>query len=300
MNILPLICGLLIVFSCLAFTFMKEQRAITLIEKSLLAAARTERAVMNKIQERHFRKVKPLPQEKKTPVKEQKKQPRYETFINLRRIFPPPEKAKLSLSPLFKEHADLSENLIYQTALNLLSLLYQSTPIVNGQKPGWEKRILDEVISKERSLSELDSLSDLFPKDPALKTLYYKMLKGTNDYDVEAKRGVPPLGDFFTIDEDKKGNTVYFSFAPPVLLKALFGESIANAILTAEQQELAQTHKFQWLTKEELQAILLQHRSPKAQFSLYEPYVNFSKQIPVKKNIAGQDAQTHLIIKRKC
>ncbi len=304
MNILPLICSFIFIFSCICFTFLRDAKSLVIAEGSLNAAARTERAVNNRIEERKFKRApaakKTEPTAPATP-KEPKPNKKLTTSIPFRAIIPPPQTAKLSLTPLFEPLTAPSNHIVYQTAAKLLVLLYQDTPIIpKTLKKGWEVQLLNAMLIQEKALDTCESLADLFPKDPVLQEIYYHMLKGTNNYSVEQKVGIPPLGDFFTIGEEKKENTFYFYFAPPALLEALFGPKVAQEILTAEKQQFAKTKTYRILEQAEVQELLFKHHAVAGGLALFEPYLNFSRQIPKKENLTGIDPETEMRITRSC
>ena len=78
-------------------------------------------------------------------------------------------------------------------------------------------------------------LTELFPEQEPLKTIYYKMLKGTNTYQSGTEIGHPPLGDYFCIDQSQIKNPISFGAASSLLLHALFGDEIASEILKSEK-----------------------------------------------------------------
>ena len=70
MNILPLIFSLLIIFSCLCATFLKEVKSLSLIEMTLEGYNHTEKEVRNEITKRAYKKIKEdaLPNDPKKEV----------------------------------------------------------------------------------------------------------------------------------------------------------------------------------------------------------------------------------------
>jgi hypothetical protein len=301
MNILPLICGLLIIFACLASTFLQDHKSLAIAEWSLTAAERTEREVRNKIEERHFRRATTQPSKTPKTHAEPSQRAKHPAFFSRRAITPPIAYSKLNLISLLLHQGDPHDSPIYPIAQRLFKLLYGSTAIIpNHQQFGWEKRLLDAMIAKGKSLDKIDHLADLFPEDPELAAIYYQMLKGTNQYDLNKRKGIPPLEDFIAIHEEKKENSIYFAFASYTLLEALFSNEVAQEIEKIEKQDWAKTGTYHLLGKDDLQAVLLKHPMPQGDLSLIESYLNFSKSIPTKKDIAGKDKQSGMIIKRRC
>jgi hypothetical protein len=301
MNILPLVCGLIFIFSCLAFTFFRDAKSLSIAEWSLTAAARTERAVNNRLEVRKFRKASTAAKkENKTPPKPKEEKTRG-SAVYLRAISPFPDTSKLSLTPLFEPMADPSRHIAYQTAARLLVLLYEKTSLFSTPpKKGWETQILNALIAQEKTLNAYHDLAEFFPKDPKLAHLYYHMLKGTNHYSIEKTQGIPPLRDFFTLGEEAEKDAFNFYFAPPVLLTALFGAKVAQEVLALEKKNWKEEKTYHLLDKQELQELLFKHNGADGNLSAFEPYLSFSKQIPPKEKLSGTDKQTGMRITRKC
>jgi hypothetical protein len=294
MNILPLIIGFIIVFSCLSTTFLKEVQVISIAERSIDAALRIETRLHNQLALRSY--LKKAHVRKRNP---QGKGTKKRAYYSLRAINPPIEESKLNIAPLFEATAiDVHQHPIYPIAAELIRTLYEGSRL-KGEK-GWEKMMLDAIIAKGKRIPERTKLSDLFPDDPTLQTLYYKMLKGTNQYDLGAKKkGIAPLGDFMKIASDQQENTIHFCFASIPLLQALFGPIITDKLLEEEKKRWEETGKAYLSSKEDLQGQLLQDPMSGNLLSKLESYLSFRKQIPRKSQIAGRDNLTGLVITRE-
>ena len=143
------------------------------------------------------------------------------------------------------------------------------------------------------------SIYPSIPDDPALKEIYYKMLKGTNSCKIAENIGTPRLSDFFSCSKQKQENTLYFAFASKPLLEALFDQEIALKIISLEKMNIQNKNPPYSLGKNELQTLLLNTSSHQLSLSLFEPYLNYGKQIPAKKTIARVDSSTGLMFRKK-
>lgn len=296
MNILPLVLGFILVFASLSLTFLKEAQSISIAERSIDAAFRIETQLHNRIALRNYLSAAHV---RKTPAKEGNKRKNF--YCCLRSLTPPIEASKLNISSLFDPTiVDLHSHPIYAMTAELIRTLYEGLPLVSEQgERGWEKKLLDAMIAKGKKIPKPQRLSDLFPEDEKLHEVYYKMLKGTNQYTASGdKRGIAPLGHFLSIEPGEKENTFCFSFASFPLLEAAFGKRIADQILLSEKKHWEESGKQHLSSKEELQELLAQGSAPDL-FSQLEPYLSFQKKIPKKCQIAGQDVATGLVMTRE-
>ena len=157
-----------------------------------------------------------------------------------------------------------------------------------------EYRLIESMIKKARKLPDLDNLAELYPDDPVLAKIFYKMLKGTNQYD--RNRGIPPLADFISLNKEK--TSAHLSFASPILLEALFGDEIAVQILQEEKKKWEDTNKYYYFSKEDLQAAVMKNPARVPALSSLESYINYSKQRTPLTQIGGRDKKTGIGIEK--
>ncbi len=286
MNILPLIFTFLVIFSCIALTFFKEMKSYVLMESSCDGFYRTERVVSNAIIRKAYHKIsgESLNKKSSTPSQKQKNV----EYLSKRNFFPPYDNSKFHLAPLIVHQGELHLHPLYEYLAQFLRLLYKEK-----LKPGTEYHLIDAMIKKARK-QETEVLADLHPDDPALKQVFYKLLKGTNQYSQE--NGIPPLGDFISLS--KSEHAAFFSFASPVLLEAFFGEEIALAVLAEEKKKWETDGKYFFFSKEELQALITKNPAHASQFSILESYFNYSKQPSPRDQIAGKDIKTGIRVEK--
>ncbi len=222
MNLLPMIFAFMVIFGVLALTFIRETKSFHILESSFEGQHRTERRVNNTIVSKAYRKIKSegtIPSQKQPSLPTKKG-----VFESRRQFFPPFENSKFNLSKLFESDEDLRRHPLYEPMATLLRLLYEKPLFSKLSRPGIEYQILDALLNKAKTLKSqgadpvpgqakiTEDLSELGPDDPALRPIYYKLLKGTNQY--SEKGGYPPLGDYFCIEQGKAADLIEFCVSP--------------------------------------------------------------------------------------
>jgi hypothetical protein len=291
-NILPLIFTFLILFTCIASTFSKEVKSFFLSETTLNSFDRTERKMNNTIACKAYRKMKGEPINKKESGE---KKPKQSTYFSRRSFFPSFENSKFNIRPLIKDEGELKLHPLFEPLAEMLRLLYKRTLFDReSHSEKIEYRLLEAILNKARKHPEAKDLSELCPDDLTLRSLYYKLLKGTNQY--RQKESIPPLGDFVTLR--KEGAAIFFSFASPTLLTAIFDHATAEHILEEERKKWEQSNKYYYFSKEDLQSLLMKNPSLASKYTTLESYLDYSKQIRARKEIGSIDPKTGLSIKK--
>jgi hypothetical protein len=292
-NILPLVFTFLIILSCISFTFLREIKSVFLVERSLEGFHRAERVVNNKIAQKAYRDIRGEAFNKKEPNSKTDKK---KDYISKRSSSPPLDSSKFNLGPLVHCEGELRLHPFYEPLAEFLRLLYKNC--LFAKVPHSEKieyRLIEAMIKKARQFPDIDHpIEQLYPDDPALAKVFYKMLKGTNRYD--RNQGIPPLENFILLNKEK--TCVSLSFASSILLEALFSDEIATQILQEEKQKYEETNKYYYFSKEDLQATLMKNPSRASSFSSLESYLNYSKQSPPRTMIAGRDSKTGIGIQK--
>jgi hypothetical protein len=291
-NILPLVFTFLIIFSCIAFTFLREVKSFHLIETTLHGYNRTERELSNTLARKAYKKATRDPATKKT---DERNKAQKKAYFSMRTLFPSLENSKFNLTPLMKQQGEVKLHPLYEPLAELLRLLYGENLFKKEKKrEKLEYRLIEEMLKKAQKLPESENLIDLHPEDPALKRIYYKMLKGTNQY--TRKEGIPPLESYLGINKSDKA--VSLSFAAPVLLEAFFGAEISSEILKMERQKLEESNKYYYFSKEDLTTTLMKNPAKSLLLSALEPYLDYSKEATEKKQIGGKDKLTGIAVKK--
>jgi hypothetical protein len=285
-NILPLIFTFLLIFTCLASTFLKEVKSFFLAETTLNSFYRIERKINNTIAYKAYRKIKAESINKKG---NDGKIIKTSTYISRRNFFPAFENSKFNIGPLIKYEGQFKLHPLFEPLAEMLRLLYKG-----ALSEKVEYRLLEAILTQARKNPEARDLAEIYPDDLTLRTLYYKLLKGTNQYN--KKEGIPPLGDFVALREEPAA--VFFSFASPMLLEALFNHEITEHILGEERKQWEESKKYYYFTKEDLQSLLMKNPSLAAKYTSLESYLDYSKQIKARNEIGGIDPNTRLSIKK--
>ena len=186
-------------------------KSFSLIETAIHGYNRTERTLSNRIPRKEYAKIRKDGEEKK-----EKKEKVLKNYSSMRSYFPPLENSKFNLRPLIKEQGTLKLHPLYEPLANLVRVLYEGKLFKKSE--GVEYKLLDEVLKKAQKFPETQNLAELYPEDPALRKIFYKMLKGTNQYSRE--KGIAPLGNFLFLGKEEKA--LFLSFSSPEILEALF------------------------------------------------------------------------------
>lgn len=286
MNILPLIFTFLIIFSCICLTLFREMKSYFLVETTLESYHRTERALTNAVIKKAYRKIPIAKAPSKTPAEQNTTK---RAFTSRREFFPPLEASKFNLSPLIQHVGDLNQSPLYEPLAELLRLLYQKKIFDKEPKSeGIEYRLLEEILKKMRLSPGILELGKLFPDNPDLAKIYYKMLKGTNQY--SRTKGIPPLGDFLSLEKTKSAVSV--NFASSLLLEAFFGPEITQQILREEKKKRETSAKYYYFSKEDLKTLLMQHPTKGPLITTLDPFLDYSKQLKARTHIGGRDKRT--------
>jgi hypothetical protein len=199
----------------------------------------------------------------------------------------PSHYSKLNIAALIEE--DIPPSLLRKSAEKLLAQLYGKKPFIKAAGiENWPQALLTELIKRGKKNLELKDLQDLQPETEPLKTLYYSMLKGSGEYNLETGQGYPPLSDFLSVDP-KERKQIYFCFASYPVLIALLGKDIAEEILQKEKEKSIKDGGRRVLTKIELQDLLLSAHGPQANFLEIEELLSFSKKKVLLENLSYKD-----------
>lgn len=308
MNVLPLVFAFMLIFSFLTLGFIRERMFSCISEKSIHSFHKTSRAVLNSIAKKHYKRIKTTGSPAISPKTSLSSTPLIKSrgkYSSRRMTLPPSTYNKFNLSPLLQLQTDPKTHPLYQVYVRFLRILYEECLFKECQEPHLEYQLLIAMIKKYQNTKEVNALSDLYPENPELKHIFYKMLKGTNQYDVKEMRGIPPFEDFFYLTNKETSSTgnppvIFFSSASPLLLEALVEEKNTLKILEEEQKKWESSGSHAGLSQNELTSLLSHDRKSSALVIELGSYLNFSP-VKMKRNyISGIDKTSGLIIKKKC
>jgi hypothetical protein len=153
--------------------------------------------------------------------------------------------SKLNLWPCLNGTDEDLSNAIYQSTVRLIENLYKETYFYKAAK----RDNLAEEIAQAMLKKKGETLADLFPADPELAPIYYKMLKGTNT-------SYPSLEEYLKIEKTETAQPVIWPYASAIVLKAILGEETTKKVLAAEKASWEENRRTETLTKENLRALL--------------------------------------------
>lgn len=300
MNILPLVLSLLIVLSFSSISLLNERRATQIETKSFLGHMATVRQARNMQEEDLFRgwakvvasenpeAVLPSsPLEKKPRTQEELAQ--YATWYTLRRSC---SYSQFNLAPL-KECFDEK---IRKIAVTLIDTLYEHAPFYQAAKKKTHK-LPEEILALILKTDSEDFISLIEENSPHLETLY-KMVKGTNTYDLKINQGYPPLEDFFSYEKEEK-SLFRLHFASLPLLEAVFGEEIP-ALIAAKEEEKWLAHTPQpFVSEQELNDLILKENTSEKPLTFLAPYINYIHQPPQRTTLYIIDNKTKIRLKQE-
>jgi hypothetical protein len=270
-------------------------KSFTLIESALNGFRRTERAVDNALARKNYRKFKAAPSSQTPSV--EKKKTKQSQYLSKRTLSPPLEESKFNLRTVASGDTELKTHPLYEPMAKLLRILYQNNLFDQTPKLDHVEYLLLEAILNKLHKSEGDvHFAEICPDDPKLKTLYYRMLKGTNRY--TQGNGVPPFADYFSLE--KTSQPVNLCFASPPLLEALFGAEISGEILKEERKKWEVSNSYYFISKNDLQTLLSKNPANASLLPLLEPWLSDSKKFKARTWIAGRDQITGIGIEKRC
>lgn len=285
MSILPLTIAFLLLFAYSSHSYLLAVKNIAWEESSFLGWSRADRSARNVALRKQFPQ---SPQSLKgempggvpavpTPPQQPHKAPSRDKK-NAREI------SKLNLYPLI--HEAVPQPLLYDVALQLLRLLYQHRPCFAAQS---EHRLLDAMIAKGKAHPEVQTVEELYPEEEELQPLFYKLARGTNEYELATSEGIPPIRNFFSLKKELRRRPINFVFASTPLIQALFGPEISTFILQHPR-----------LSKQQLEEeILRSHPTFAQRWDGLKELMAWTPKDPYAKEIAVLDAKSHVMVRRR-
>ena len=297
MNILPMVVSFLLIFSFAAYAMLHERVAIEKQEWGYTGFMRIERGLRTAMERRAFKNA-PKKKVSSSQSKGTIKKKSTASHKSRRLKSPPSELGRLYIGALFDKSSSPGKDILYKTAANMIKSLYGNAPFYQEAKVAkLEYALLDALIKKGGSLDKIESLAALYPDDPRLAQIYYKMLKGTPLFDPEKQNGYPPLEDYLFLNNGESKAAVYFCFASKPLVQALFGEKLSEAIFTEEQLLFEKNQKLIYLSKSELEGLLSKNQS-QINLAALEELLDFGKKPSPLKYLRGTDNPTSVTLKR--
>ena len=201
--------------------------------------------------------------------------------------------SKINLHFLFETDYSHKKELI-TICENLLNELYGKKSFIKElNKEHWPKDLLKQMISfGAKKKGDLDLL-DLMPDTPEQSYLFYKILKGSCDYDLEKGSGYPPLSDFFYIDS-KERYPIYFCYASSQVLKACLGRALCSEVIREEKKKSLLYGGRRVLTKQELKSLIENQRAKQKDLLWIDEIFTFSKRSTTLEALQYKDEKSNV------
>lgn len=271
MNVLPFVFAVFAIFTFLSNSLLKDTKETNILINRIENFYQLQQKHFNGVAGLSYKALTTQRQETQfnSPIKPSKveyKSPRFSEAL---------KGAQLNLYPLIQEK-EAKNHPFYPIVVNLLCSLYPT--ILSDQQAG--SNLLDALFAKAKTLKE-PSLNELMPEDPLLQEKYYKMIRGTNQYDIKQKKGIPPLADFLMIYKTKEA-CCYLCSAHFFVLQAIFGEEFTNKIIAGEKQKW-ENERTKLFNKKELESLIMEYPTEAA---IYETIKKYCRAQLTKKKIS--------------
>src|SRR3990167_4923179 len=289
MNLLGLVFSVLLMLSISTYLSFDKQVINSRLRSTYVAHLKSNRNILNSYQSAVYKNIKG----KTTQASSHRSSSEEGEDLSAEDspLFPNRECARLNLWPLVQEGKD-SHPFLYERIAHLIREFYG--PLSSEKR--FEYHMLDLLISQiqEKPLSALEKLP---LKNPAMQTIYYRMLKGTKTWDLSTHTGIPPLLDYLKIEPaiDPK---VCLYHAHLDMLTLLFNPQMAQKL----HKEIHKKDRPQ-LTKEYVERLCNETRTFKldeALLTLLEfgyPYHNENKKIFAASEANGVSLRKNLFLK---
>lgn len=258
MNVLPFIFAIFAIFTFLSNSLLKNTKETGVFIHGIENFYQLQQKHLNGTAGLSYRSLTTKKQgnSPKAPVKRriEYKSPRLSQAL---------KGSQLNLYPLIQEQ-EPQNHPFYAITARLLCLIYP-TILPDNQAAC---TLLDALLAKAKTLNE-PILSELMPEDPLLQESYYKIIQGTNQYDIQQKKGIPPLADFLMIY--KNGACCYVCSAHFLVLQAMFGEDFTHTIIAGEKKKW-EGGKTKLFNKQELESLIKQYPTETALYETIKKY----------------------------
>jgi hypothetical protein len=197
------------------------------------------------------------------------------------------ENSKFNIYPLLHEKNHDLEKIFIQ----LINNLYLNTNLFNEKeidKANTLQKLSKSILKGLREELSINPNSTLDWKrlriqEKNLRTLYYKMLKGSPNY--PKKKSYPCLEHFFIIKKESEKKVIHAKKACKLMLSVFFGKEITDQILRKEL-ELRELNKN--LLREDIVAILKDNNFSKD----LEKYIHYGHEKIIKRTEIETDPQS--------
>lgn len=287
MNILITTFSLLFVLALGSSLFWKETLSSSQVFQASKGFFEARRLAQNKAEQKRFQRWKELNSSSVVSIHPlQKNRPsRKKPYASHRNKIPPLEQGRMHLAPLWEIEY---RHLFQPTLERLLTELY-------GHAPWFDQRKVIGLIEElAKTGQDFDETSFSEHLDKELYAIWYPMIRGTQIYDIEKKKGYPPLKDYIDFSLAAAKHSCHFPFAPLPTLRAIFGEEITRKILEIEQSKWEENHRNRFCLKKELLPYLRINKQSSQLIDFVETFLHFSQSIGRRSFEQGEDKKSQI------
>lgn len=220
MNILGLVFSLMLIFSYGFYACWDKQSAAARLQSTYVHYQKANRAILNLFYSEVYSNLegKPIkgPKSHTQAKKKQSSKPAPKKFNQ--------ECAKINLWPLIQEGRE-AHPLLYEKAAHMIAVFYGSF----SPDKRFANSFLDALLASAKiGLENKDSfaLEKLVVED--YQHFYYKMLKGTKNWDLRLEKGYPSLLDYMKVEPSNSKLCLFH--ADVSLLTVLFNPQVADRL----------------------------------------------------------------------
>ncbi|PIS02322.1 MAG: hypothetical protein COT85_06025 [Chlamydiae bacterium CG10_big_fil_rev_8_21_14_0_10_42_34] len=223
MNILGLIFSLLLILSYGFFSCWDRQVGSNRLCKSYVGHEKANRKLINSYQSTVYKSLRSKSNPTKAKAETQSQNaPKKTKELPLNRVC-----SKMNLWPLIQEGKE-AQPLLYELTAKMIRTFYE--PVFNGRKR-FEYHFLDAFLSAAKMAAQEDplfALEKIDLKEDLLQRCYYKMLKGTKQWNLVQHVGYPSLLEYVKTEPTKDKICIFH--AHPDLITVLFNQKIATLL----------------------------------------------------------------------
>lgn len=229
MNLLGLVFSLLLILSYAFYACWDQQFVSRHLQKAYVEHQTAHRKIINEYQSQVYKQWKRKGTKQKQPGAQKKvrsSSSKKTTHQSSEEVGPNRECSKINLWPLIQE-GKTAHPLLYEITAKLIRTFY---PSLYSQK-GFEYRFLDLLLHSAKQSGQNEgplALEKISFKEASLQKIYYQMLKGTKEWDLQSAVGYPPLLDY--VKADPSSTKICLFHAHPDLLTTLFNVSIGEKL----------------------------------------------------------------------
>lgn len=229
MNVLGLVFSLMLILTYGFYACWDKHVASNRLRKTYVGFETAHRKLLNTYQSEIYgtlrsKKAIPDPEEDEVSDRIEPEPKPLPTAPPLKASEANAECAKLNLWPLIQEGRN-AHPALYEAVARMIRTFYSSL----SKEKRFEYKFLDDLLASAKVALQDEkafALEKVALSDYPL--LYYKMLKGTQEWDLIEHVGYPTLLDYLKVDPQSQ--TTCLSHAHPDLFIALFGKDIAQSL----------------------------------------------------------------------